>query len=58
MHEEAMTGGEASGRRRPTQASRKDMLGTKQRCVMSAGPGEFAGKAIGQQDLAALLAAR
>jgi hypothetical protein len=28
------------------------------RYVVSAGPGEFAGKVIGQQDLAALLAAR
>jgi hypothetical protein len=59
MHEEAMTGSEASGGRRATRASRKDMLpGTKQRDVMSAGPGEFAGKVIRQQDLAALLAAR
>lgn len=66
MHEEAMTGSEASGGRRPAQAPRKDMLpGTRQRvsdgkgrCVMSAGPGELAGKVIGQQDPAALLAAR
>jgi len=59
MHEEAMTGSEASGGRQPARASRKDMLpGTKQRCVMSAGSGEFAGKVIGQQDLAALPAAR
>lgn len=57
MHEESMTGSEASRKDMLPGAKRKVSNG-KGRYVVSAGPGEFAGKVIGHQDLAALLAAR